>query len=47
LFYFNLRSKLIFVIIIDGVESSRVVCEELSDLEDFNQPYAPGEYKID
>ena len=36
------ESKLIFVIIIDGVESSRVVCEELSDLEDFNQPYAPG-----
>lgn len=34
--------KLVFVIINDGVESSRVVCEDLHDLEDYNQPYAPG-----
>ncbi|CAC5396601.1 FUK [Mytilus coruscus] len=34
--------KLVFVIINNGVESSRVVCEELHDLEDYNQPYASG-----
>lgn len=38
------RLKLVFVIINNGVESSRVVCEELHDLEDYNQPYASGEF---